>query len=252
MPHYGRTYSRLANQAVAQASVKLETFVGRLKDAGLPDKQIINRVVMDLESDGPIFGEFFGQLGGAGGSSIIAAQGQGQSIGHIESTPALKSVLADVGITDVDKFLSDTIDDANPDDAFDAEQLTKSDRFLVWVSVLRNTCHACLPLHGVRKSAEEWEELGLDPSTIHADNGIINRGTGSANPCYCTLVEDSDQVAELEPLQRVRKEDGISKGTVRGVASKNLGVSQAARDKALDSKIGRRTLRLLGSVNRDE
>jgi hypothetical protein len=252
MPHYGRTYDRLARQAVSRTTTRLETFVESLRDAGLPDDQILDRIISDLTTDGPIFGGFFGELGSAGESSIIAAQGQGQSVGHVSSQANLKELLTKVGITDVDQFVSAATSSADPDTAFDIEQVTKSNRFLVWVAVLQNTCHACLPLHGVRKSAEEWDLLGLNPSTIHADNDIINRSTGGANPCYCLLVEDTDQTTVLKPLQRVRKEDGISKGTVRSVGSKNIGVAQKARDKALESKIGRRTLRLLGQVNKGE
>lgn len=248
MPHYGRTYARIAQRTIRRAEATLEELVDRLRDAGLSDEDILVQALDDLDNDGPIFGGLFSGLESAGEAAIVAAGSQGQSIAHIDGDAALRDVLASVGVSDVDRFLTETLENGDPDAAFEAEQITQSNRFLTWVAVLQNTCHACLPLHGVTKSAEEWQQLDLDPATIHEQNGIMNRATGSANPCYCRLVEDASGAEVLEPLRRMRTEPGVSKKTVRLIGSKNLGVSQKAAEAALESKIGRRTLRRLGSA----
>ena len=251
MPHYGRTYLRLATKAIKQAEVTLEELVERLRDNGLTDDEILDSVLADFDEGGPVFGNFFSGMEHAGASSIQAAQSQGQSVAHVAEDRALQELLRDIGVADPASFVDEVLDGADPDGAFDIEQITKESRMLTWVAVLRNTCHACLPNHGVTKSAAEWEELDLDPATIHGQHGIINRATGNPNPCYCVLVEDTDAVKELEPLRRIKIE-GVSKRTTRNVGSKNLGTSQEAVDKLQESKAGRSALRKLGQINKGD
>lgn len=68
-----------------------------------------------------------------------------------------------------------------------------------WSAVLVNTCSVpgtlkgCLERHGLVKTWEEWEEIGLPRSG----------GTVCQENCHCVLVPD--KFAEYEPIKRAKR-----------------------------------------------
>lgn len=234
MSNYRAVYERLANRAVQQGFSNLEAFVGRLVDQGVPSDRIEELLLEDLANDGPIFEAFFRSLGGAADSAIAAAHQQGSTMGAIDANAEIKRLL-DLG------SLEDVIDDADPDLMAEIEAASADRLDLTWVATMRNTCHLCLPLHGVTRTRQEWNDLGLDPATIHPGSW--------SSVCHCSLVEREhfDRDDQMAPLLRI-KEKG-SRRTVRGVTSANIETAIKARDKALESAEGRRLLRKLGQVN---
>ena len=146
--------------------------------------------------------------------------------------------------------VEDAIESADPD-LLEAVAVATSDQIeYAWVATLRKTCFRCLPLHGKQMTLREWEALGLSPDTIH---------DGWDSTCECQLVpaELFDGKEELlAPLLRLpgKTAEGLktNKRTVRAVTQQDIQRALKARDAALQSLEGRRTLRLLGEVDATE
>ena len=239
--------------AVTSGRANFDSLVRQLRASGMSEQAIVRRMLDDLENEGPIFGQFLRGLGAAAQRSAVASQRQGTSIGEIAVNPKLRREAIERFGLDVER--AETTPD--PDLAFDIEESVAELRELMWVCSLVNTCHACLPLHGIVRTAEEWAESGDHPDTIHALNGITIGNTGQPAPDYCVLVDTevaaSDRDKVLAPLKRVKvptkKGERLNRRTVREVASKSLETSEAARDKLQETLEGRRALRKLGQAS---
>lgn len=237
MANYRKVYERLATRAVQQGASNIEAFVGRLADAGVPAERIEELLIEDLMTDGPIFENFFRALGGASEAAAMTSYRQGATMAIIDEDKALRDMLDAAGY---DKPFA-IVDAGDPDVMAAIEAASAPLIELTWVATLVNTCHLCLPLHGVTRTRAEWDELGYDPATIHPGDW--------RSSCRCQFVERStfDKEQEMAPLLRVREKG--SKSTVRGVSSVNLDTAINARNKAMQSEQGRATLRRMGRVN---
>ena len=233
MPRYDRIYQALAERAVEQGGVDLRALFRQAEAAGMSADRFQERLLQDLEEGGPIFGKFFRSLGGAARGATAAAMRQGEFAGDVERFTGLASTVGSI------------IDTADPELLGQLEDELGDRVPFTWVAELVNTCHRCLPLHGTTRTLAQWQELGLHPETIHADWN---------SECKCRLIR-SDQAASqkdlVAPLKRnkVKSPTGLkgSRRTSRAVSQVDLDKSIAARDEAMKSLEGRRTLRLLGS-----
>lgn len=240
---YDRVWSNLVNRAISQGGLDIQSFIDQAVELGMSEDAIQQRLLDDLESDGPIFGRFFRSLGGAAELSVNAAYNQGSKVGDIDGDRELKRLL---GLrTNVNEFGS-IIDVADPEAMQEIADAVAERDERMWVSELINTCFVCLPLHGTVRTMAEWDELGFDPSTIHQLQGW-------ASKCHCKLVPSRqvDRTQEMRPLVRNKlpthdKTAKTNKLTKRGVTQVDLDRSIAASQRALESETGRRTLRLLG------
>lgn len=248
MARYDRVYSTLARRAVEQGESDLQSFIDQAINAGMSEERIQAQLLQDLEEGGPIFGKFFRSLTGAAEASVMAASRQGETAGYVAADAELTELLR----------LADTpgsiIDNADPEQLAELEAEASELIEETWIAELVNTCHLCLPLHGQTKTRSEWNELGYSPDTIHASEGWTS-------VCHCKRVQqrvlefalDEDRASLQQPLVRnkVKTTTGLkgSRKTARGVTQRDLERAQKARDEALQSEIGRRTLRLLGQSN---
>lgn len=236
---YDLQYQVLVRKAIAQGGLNIESFVEQAVASGIPRERIQQLVLQDLEDEGPIFGKFFRDLTGSAQSAVAAARRQGEAAARAHGRQLISL-----------SKLNDVVNDADPE-LLDAIERESGDIPLTWVATLKNTCHLCLPLHGTTRLASEWNDLGLDPQSIHVNAGF-------RSDCQCNLVDEGhvNQEKELQPLRRVtdRTATGLkgSKRTVRGIGQQDLTASIKARDKAMDSLQGRRQLRLLGKARADE
>lgn len=235
MPRYDRTFAALANRAIAQGVTDMETFLTQMADTGVSPDRVEQLLLDDLEGDGPIFGKFMRSMIGAAEQGTLAAARSGEIAGTVDATSELRRLTS---ITDLD----DAIEQADPE-ALEAIEEDVGRTEWTWICALKNTCHRCLPLHGVTRTMDEWKALGLLPETIHS-------GWNSA--CHCTLVpadefKRGDVVAPLT-RKKIKSPTGQkpNRKTARAVAQKDLDKSLSARNKAMESPEGRRTLRLLG------
>lgn len=269
---YDRAYSTAIKRALEASDVSLRSFIERSTEAGMGAKAVAARLVEDLETGGPVFGPFLRSLEGAARGSVVAAYRQGSIAGQIKARAAgresLKRLRALRRVEDPlatpkgrgpksrpfadEKIVTDidaTIESADPEGLEQIERLADTVPHR-WIATMVNTCHRCLPLHGHVNTLAGWREAGFHPDTIH---------DGWASDCQCSLVaedEDDGRAAALAPLLRTKIRDpktGKSLGrTVRAVTQADIDKALAARDAAMQSIEGRRTLRLIGESQGEE
>lgn len=245
MPRYDRMYAILARRAVKEGGIDVESFVDQALEVGISPERIQEMLLEDLANDGPLFGRFFRTLTGAAETAVLTAERQGFDVGVLAEDVADKRIAELRRIVNMD----DALTEADPEKLAEIEQAGASMVEYTWIALMQNTCHLCLPLHGHSRTKEEWQELGVLPDTIHVNAGFVSK-------CRCTLVPRNvaEGRADLQaPLLRNKlvSDTGLkgSKRTARGVAQQDLDRAIAARDKALESEQGRRTLRLLGKTS---
>lgn len=235
MINYAVLYERLVARTLANAQIDLETFLEDALDQGMSLDSVVERLIDDLENDGPLFGKFFNSLVGAGEQAAVQAHRQAFTVAQAADE------LAELrGMTDeaIDALLDDP-------EALTRAEVDADAVAYTWVAELVNTCHRCLPLHNKTYPLGTWRELGFHPSTIHS---------GWNSVCHCSLVmASSDAAQEVAPLHRtsVEKKRGAkgNRRTARALGSVSVDTALNARNRALESDEGRRVLRLLGSVN---
>ena len=176
-------------------------------------------------------------MSSAVGQSLTQAARQGRIVVETVSDRNVWSEGGTGSILDRENFLDELAAKADPETASDIEDMAAQQQ-VTWVAMMINTCEYCLPLHGKTMSRAEWQEAGLDPETIHADKGW-------ASPCWCSLIPEDGIIGGITPLVRLRDEKGSSR-TRRGVSQSDIDRSQIAAAKAMESKQGRRVMRLLG------
>jgi hypothetical protein len=246
MPRYDKVYEILAERAVDSAVLDIQAFIKRAKASGMSDDALTESLLNDFENGGPLFGRFQRNLTGAASSSVRAAERQGQTVGNIRHDPRIRAQIqsdaeASAELLELER-LDDVIDGADPEQLERLEELTDNIE-VTWIATLRNTCHLCLPLHGITRTRREWALEGLDPDTIHGDWN---------SECQCKLVPATQTTGRqdlTEPLRRVSlpKEDRTTgRKTARDVSVPNLDRAREAAQKAMESKEGRRILRILG------
>ena len=238
---YDQLFSALARRAVRQGVVDIETFAERALASGMSPENLEERLLQDLEQGGPVFGKFTRSLGGAASSAVLAAEKQGEAAARAYAEEL-------ISLSELD----DLLEDADPEQMAEIAAMTSSRVAYTWVATLINTCHLCLPLHGKTMTREQWEADGLDPETIHIDEGWESK-------CQCQLIpsEDIDDPGEVrEPLMRERVKSPmgqkVSGRTKRAIAQHDPEKAIDARDKAMETLEGRRTMRLMGQMNADK
>lgn len=244
MPRYDELYERLAMRAVRSTAVDMETFMDNALASGMSRRALEQRLMDDLVEGGPLFNKFLHSVVGAAESAVATAQRQGTLIAESEDALRQLERFSDLGEEGINALLND------PGAMAEAEFELAEVVLATWVAELVNTCEYCLPLHGVSMPLSEWTERGLDPSTIHAEQGWNT-------PCHCQLVTSAVVPQEIRaPLARVSLETkrGLegNRRTARAVAQADIDRALAARDKALQSEKGRRTLRLLGQAKQEK
>jgi hypothetical protein len=243
MTRYDKTLSRRIARAIELFNGDLKELFARADDLGLPPEAIEAQLIADLENDGKLFGKLRSNLMGATEQAVITAHQQGITTGE-----AVES-----GTYDIDNMTDAEIErlfSGEDPEAMQALEDSVSDRAIyTWVATLVNTCPYCVALHGSAKTKDEWRKLGLDPETVHDAKGVNA-------PCYCRLVlseiADKDPLMTVEPLRReiVGAKNG-SKGnrkTQRSVTQRDPEKALAAVDKAVTTKGGRATLKVLGNA----
>lgn len=243
---YDQVWALLAERATSQGVIDVETFIRLLAESGVSEEQMLEMLEHDLETDGPIFGKFVRSLSGAASSTAMAAVRQGEAIGTIDGDAELRRLSKLAG---VEGSVLEAIQTADPEVAAMAEDAVLLDIPHTWIAELINTCHRCLPLHGSTLTLREWRAKGLLPETIH---------TGWDSSCHCRLVpevvltESRDDL--MAPLRRLKLSTSTglkgSKRTARAVEQRDIDAAIAAREAAMASEEGRRTLRLLGRAIR--
>jgi hypothetical protein len=238
---YDTIYTLLANRAIAQGMVDLETFVAQMVGLGASPEHIEGLLLQDLETNGPIFGKFFRSLRGAATASVANAGNQGAMAGRMLTKP---KTMERYFPTDTLEDVTAAIQNAGPETLERIEQ-TSDDMPLMWQAMLKDTCHRCLPLHGRVLYGSQWKERGLHPSTIHG---------GWQSDCHCRLIpqEETEGGLKDQTAVLVRNKDvtGLRGGkkTVRGLTQYDIEKAIDARNKALQSEEGRRILRRLGQT----
>lgn len=246
MPRYDKIYETLARRAVRQGVLDIETFIDQAINAGMSVDRAQEMLLADLEAGGPIFGKFLRQMGGAAEKSTAAAFRQGQRAGELQASQTLQRLTR---ITQQERSLIDqAVDDADPEILEDIEGSMAQVIEYMWVAELINTCHLCLPLHGQKRTLDEWQAVGLHPDSIHPADW--------RSACHCNLMpmtpgtEIEMRSSEIAPLKREKVETATglkgSKKTRRAVTQRDMEKALAARDAAMETEAGRRTLRILG------
>lgn len=250
MPRYDKTYARLAERSVRQGAINIDTFIENMLSQGVGFPRISQMMMQDIESDGPLFGSFVRSLTGAAHGSVLAAERQGDALGVVRSR-GQASMNRLLGLSkqglkiDSPDSLNKVAQDADPEVLEHVEAQSAPLLKYTWVASSGNVCHLCLPLHGTTMLMSEWNAQGMTPATIHPTEWTAR--------CKCQLIPEeeagnrSDLVAPLV-RKRVEGPSGIkgSKRTQRAISQKDIEKSLAARDKAIQTKEGRRTLRLMG------
>lgn len=239
MARYSEVYESLADQAIRRGVLDLQALVDRLIIEGADDDIIDELIFDDFESGGPISRQFLTGVTSAATSATNAAVVQGQLAGQVArkySGQDLENIYNSLANGD--------------DDAIERFLDEEGEEKFTWVCTFVNTCHRCLPLHGVSLTTNEWKRRGVSPSTIHGD---------WESECKCNLVrsEDVDQQGITEPLRRVKlsaeeqaqlKAAGVRRTTTRAIASTDIETAIEYRDQAMQSEEGRRLLRKLGQL----
>lgn len=255
MPRYDRIYETLAERAIRRGAIDIESFVEQAINSGMSLERAQDALLSDLETGGPIFGQFVRGLTGAAEKSVGAAFRQGQRGGEIEADKHLQRLLK-ISKTE-GSLLSKALDDADADALADVEKGLGTVVEYMWVAELVKTCHRCLPLHGKVRTLDEWQSLGLHPDSIHDD---------WHSSCHCVLVKQSDTTIRernkaIQPLVRayVAEVDKEAVGgkkkfraTQRALTQLDVDRANKARDEAMKSAEGRKILRLLGEAGMDD
>jgi hypothetical protein len=252
---YDVIFSTLAERAVAQGIVDIESLVTQLSASGVPQNRIADLLLEDFEEGGPVFGRFRRTLAGAASSATMAAVRQGEAIGYLDGTRAGREL---ANLANVRGSVIEAIDNTDPELADRLEQDIIGEVRHMWIAELVNTCYRCLPLHGTSLTLNEWRDRGLHPDSIHAD---------WTSSCHCRLVpmhQAGSRGEEMAPLKRTKipkelRGTGFRK-TQRSVTQKDLTSSLAARDKALErdpegnlkNPEAARTIRVLGQARKEE
>lgn len=245
MARYNDVFRVLANRAVREGVIDIETFVERGMLHGMSAKAVESRLIADLDSGGPIFGKFVRSMSGAAASATLAASKQGEAVARAYAEKL-------ISLSEYDDIL-DAADPAEMEDV--AGGLAKTTLYM-WVATSTNTCDRCLPLHGKILTMDEWaglrDELGLD---YDADPETIHDGWDSFCHCHLTPTDEIDDPNEVTaPLVRQRLESATGlkgqKRTQRSVAQRDIEKAIAAVAKAQENLEGRRTLRLMGQVDK--
>ena len=251
MPRYDKVFLNLAARAAKQGALDATAFASAATDAGMSAASLQARLLNDLNTGGPIFGKFVRSLTGAAETATMEAFRQGQRGGEVEASKRLQRLLR---LSKAEgSLLTQALDKADPSALADVEKSTSTVVQYMWVAELVNTCHRCLPLHGSVMTGDEWTASGLHPSTIH---------DGWTSPCHCNLVPQErvgdkreERRREVAPLTRTKLKTATGlKGerkTARAVGQANVDRSRKARDTALETLEGRRTMRLLGQAKGD-
>jgi len=236
---YDKAYERLANRAIKQTAVDIQAFMQMAADSNISQDRLEEMMLDDLESGGPIFGKFIRSLSAAASSATQAASRQGAVLASIDESMLTETLtLADV---------ADAAMDADPEVIEEITSQTIQSEPMTWVATMVNTCARCLPLHGKTKTMTEWDELGLNPDTIHE---------GWDSDCQCNLIpakefgKNADLVAPLLRKKIVSPTgQKPTKRTVRAVLQEDVDKARDAVAKAMETERGRRTLSLLGKAN---
>jgi hypothetical protein len=243
---YSKLYATKAQKAIDTGLVDLKAFIEEMRQAGTSDKNIEEMLLDDLENDGPLFGKFFRSLGVAGEGAISNAEAQAASIAEaMTGAEELKALVEEANISSEEML--DRIVEATPEELEEME-INTEDLVYTWICTLQKTCDVCLPLHGQALTKAEWRERGLIPREVHSS-------LGWASPCQCNwvLTQLAESRADLiDPLVRIKITDPETgtKKTIRGVTQHDVDKARIAAEKAKESLVGRRTLRLLGQVNK--
>lgn len=240
MARYDDIYAILAERAIGQGALDFKTFLRTSAARGISADRIEEMLEHDLDTGGPIFGKFLRSLTGAASNAVSTASYQAMLAASldIDGDAELERL---TGLSKMD----DVIEEAGPED-MEAVGGLANETPMIWIATMVNTCHLCLPLHGKTMSKAGWEELGLSPISIHA-----NEGWDSACKCKLIVSESTRDRGELiAPLLRQKLDlgDGRKGGkrTVRAVTQQDMDKSLDAMQKAMETKTGRRILRLLG------
>lgn len=225
MSRYDSIWADAVQGAIETLDVSLDRLIRQARTAGMSTRAIEQRLINDILNDGPIFGPFMRSMAGAATSSVLAAERQGNNLGQLEALQRIANI-------------DGVIDEADPE-LMDEIEREFDDLPYMWRATLTKTCHLCLPLHGKVMTMAEWRELGVLPSTIHAD-----QGWNSA--CKCTLepAEGKRRSDEVEPILRTAQKG--QKRTARNLTQSDIEKAIAKRDELLQSDKGRQVLRLLG------
>lgn len=248
MARYDEIFQTLVERAISQGGIDVDTFMRRAIQAGMSENVLMDLLEDDLMNDGPIFGKFVRSMVGAARSTVMAAERQGEVIGHFVEDPDVLELLQDL---DLDEEARSAFEDADPEIADRVEQAVANRIEYTWIATLINTCHLCLPLHGQTRSMMEWREMGKTPDMIHS-------AAGWDSTCKCRLVPVSmaDSQSELqEPLFRDKLQTATglkgSKKTKRRVLQKNAEKSEQAVTEAMKTAEGRRTVRIMGESQKE-
>jgi hypothetical protein len=246
MARYDQVFATLARRAVEQGISDVRSLIEIMRSAGASDEAVLQTLLDDFDNDGPIFGRFSRSLKGAAGNAVMAAMRQGQMVSDAMENDKLRQILRERGYLE---RAIDALETGDPEAAEDVIAQASADAYYMWVAELRNTCHLCLPLHGKAQTALEWQQAGLDPSTIHAS-------AGWSSECKCRLVlqDPADTKAlrgQMAPLRRVPLAKGEKK-TVRRIDQQGIEGARAAVEAARQSPDGMRVLRKLGQANAGE
>jgi hypothetical protein len=247
MPRYDETWDTLVRRAVDQGAIDIRTMMERAHQMGMTEDALIERLEADLADDGSIFGKFLRSITGASEAAVVAASRQGELVGHLAEDRALARLS---GLADVDDVIDQALDGADPEAAAALEESVADAYEETWICAFNKTCPRCLPLHGVKLLHSEWVQRGLLPEVMH---------DGWTSSCHCRLVFSRfvDGREELRaPLVRTKQKPLTSargfraqKKTLRAVLQNDIDKAMKARDDAMGSIEGRRTLRIAGQLN---
>ena len=154
MVDYSLAFVIRAQRAIAHGIADAGTFAELAAAEGVSIERIAELLQDDLNTEGPIFGKFMRSLRGAATASVRAAEQAGDIVGH--------SGIEDM---DLDEVLA-WIDEADPDDLAGVEE-SIDDQDVMWVAMLVDTCHICLPIHGTVMTRAEFKKEGMVPGAIH-------------------------------------------------------------------------------------
>ena len=242
MARYDKALSRRIVRALELVQGDLKEAFSRAEDLGFTPEALEQFLLDDLNNDGPIFGKLKSNLMGASEQSVIVAHEQGVTVGE-----AIESGEIDI-YNMTDEEIAALASGEDPELMQATEDSIADRAFYTWVAMLVNSCPYCVALHGSRKTKEQWRAAGLHPETIHADKGINAK-------CYCRLAlsqfAEKDPMSTAEPLRRTQIEgaNGVkgNRRTQRAVTQRDPVKALAAVDKALQTKSGKATLRILGN-----
>ena len=110
MVDYSDVYENLANRAIKQSIIDIESFVSQLLSAGVSEQRINEMLLEDFDSGGPIFGKLKRSLTGAVTSSSMAAIRQGEAVGYLANTAPGKSLAK---LAKIQGSVIDAIDNAD-------------------------------------------------------------------------------------------------------------------------------------------